>query len=383
MPITSEQHAATPVRPYAVVILFLLATCAVMNIYYTQPIVASIAALFHVSASAASAAYTVASMSYSMSLVLCGWLATRFGAKRVMVSSGIALGVLALVPIDAYASFLLVRMLQGLLAAGIPAIGMAYVNRAYEFPQRAHAVFVAGLLFGATSARVFGGIGAYYLGVVGLHVSLLLMTGLVAMAAVALLPDARQAQPSHSPLDLLRETASRSTRYGAATAFMFFAAFAAIYNTLGFVLTGVYGLDDFEIGLVFAIGVTGIVASQIVPGIAQRHGVYMIVSVMYLLAAAAVAALAVEFFISILLGIAGLNFAIFGIHTAVSQQTAALARRKEHAMSIYMTCYFLGGTAGAGTAGMLYSVHGWHAVLALSIVFVFAGFLINLRRSPP
>ena len=370
-----------PVQPYIVVVLFLLAICAVVNIYYTQPIVASITSLFNVSAREASAAYTVASMSYSVSLVFCGWLATRFGAKRVMISSGIALGVVALIPVDTYASFLFARMLQGLLAAGIPAIGMAYVNRIYECPQRVHAIFVAGLLFGATLARVFGGIGAYYLGVRELHVSLLLVTGLVAIAAAAVFPEDRQTDQSNSPLDLLRETTSRSTRYGAVTAFMFFAAFAAIYNTLGFVLASAYGLDDFEIGLVFAIGVTGVVASQIMPGIAQRRGVYVVVSVMYLLAAAAAMALAVESFISVLLGIACLNFAIFGIHTTVSQQTASRAKRKEHAMSIYMICYFLGGTAGAGIAGLLYPLYDWYAVLALSVLFVGMGFLINIRQA--
>jgi predicted MFS family arabinose efflux permease len=381
LPIRNKRHVTAPVQSYAAFVLFLLATCAVVNIYYTQPIVASIASLFNVSTRAASAAYTVASMSYSVSLVFCGWLATRFGAKRVMISSGIALGAVALIPVDTYATFLFARMLQGLLAAGVPAIGMAYVNRIYENPQRMHAIFIAGLLFGATLARVLGGIGAYYMGVRELHVSCLLVTSLVAMAAAAVLPEDRQTGESHSPLDLLRETTSRSTLYGAVTAFMFFAAFAAVYNTLGFVLAGNYGLDDFEIGLVFAIGVTGMVASQIVPGVVQYRGVYVVVSVMYLLAAAAVTALAFESFINVLIGIACLNFAIFGIHTAVSQQTASLAKRKEHAMSVYMICYFLGGTTGAGIAGLLYPLYGWHAVLALSVLFVGMGFLINLRRA--
>lgn len=367
--------ARAPIK--AATVLFSLATCAVVNIYYTQAIVASLMVHFSVSPEAASAAYTVASISYAIALFFCGWLARRFGAKRTMVGSAMALGLVALIPVSAYESYLLVRMLQGVFAAGIPAIGMAYVHNAYDRPEPLHAIFVAGLLFGAMSARVLGGIGAHYLGVQGLHMSLLILTGLVAVVAAFILPKDRHARQSDRLFDLLREASAPSTRFGAVTAFMFFAAFTAIYNTVGFELVATFGLNDLEIGLVFTVGIAGVAASQVMPGIGQRHGVHAVVALLYLFAIVAAIALAVKSLLTILVGLACLNFAVFGIHSTVSQQTAALAEHKEPAMSLYMICYFLGGTAGAGIAGVLYPAYGWYAVLGLSTLFVLMGLAVD------
>ncbi len=161
----SKPRAATRIDSLAPLVLFFLPAVAVMNVYFTQPIVGTIAEHYRVSSQAAASSYTVANIGYCMALLFYGTLGACFGSKRAMAAAGMLLGVPLLIPVTYYHDFLSLRLAQGVFAAAIPAIGMAYIRKAYPHNARLHGLFVAGLLFGSMTSRVFGGIGSHYLGV--------------------------------------------------------------------------------------------------------------------------------------------------------------------------------------------------------------------------
>lgn len=364
---------------YAPVVLFLLPAVAVMNIYYTQPIVGTIQTHFQVSTQSASSAFTVASLGYSVALLFYGVVAARVGAKKVMVTVSLGLGALLFIPTNDYEGFLLVRLLQGVLVAGIPAIGIAYVHKIYQRPQRLHAIFVSGLLFGAMLSRVLGGIGAYYVGVE--HLTDLLIGSCVATgvaASLILKPDS-VGRSNVSPLALIREARTASTLYGAVMAFLFFSAFTAIYNSIGFELKSIYQLDDFEIGLVFLVGLSGVISAQLMSHLKTSGNTHTYLTFLFLIAATGTMLTLLKSIPGILLGLIIVNFSIFGIHTLVSAHTAAFAENKEQAMSLYMMSYFLGGAAGADLATRFYQIFAWRGVVMLSVGIMAVGILVNIR----
>lgn len=100
------------------------------NLYITQPLFPQFSEEFHVSPAVASLSLSASTVALSFSLILFGSLSEAWGRKRLMTFSIFAASfitiVLAFSP--SFEILLLLRVIQGIVFAGIPAIAMAYLG---------------------------------------------------------------------------------------------------------------------------------------------------------------------------------------------------------------------------------------------------------------
>ncbi|MFB7464824.1 MFS transporter [Streptomyces sp. NPDC056224] len=256
----------------------------------------------------------------------------------------------------------------GPLAAGLAA------------PERRGEV-VGTLLSGSTGgmllARAFSGSLGEWLGwrapyLVAAVVVLLLATVLARILPVTA-PPSRQPYPGllAEPLRLLRAEPElrRSCFYQAAV----FGGFSAVWTCLALLMTGpAYGLGAHAVGMLALVGAATLLCTPFAGRLVDRRGpdrVNLFCVLGVLLAAAVLAAGARG-------GAAGLAALVVGtLLLDVAMQSGMVANQarvyalrddaRSRLNTAYMTCAYLGGSAGSWAGVHVYGRAGWHGVCAL------------------
>ncbi|HDX8376069.1 TPA: MFS transporter, partial [Aeromonas dhakensis] len=139
-----------------------------LNLYQTHPLLPLLAEVFSVSSLSASWALAGCTAGLAVSLLVCARLADRFGRRRIMLWSlaGAILLSLLISLVSQFEQLLLLRILQGVLLAGLPATAIAYMGE--EFSKRALlsavGVYIAANSLGGIAGRVVGGLLAGWFG---------------------------------------------------------------------------------------------------------------------------------------------------------------------------------------------------------------------------
>ncbi len=139
-----------------------------LNLYQTHPLLPLLAEVFSVSSLSAGWTLAGCTAGLAVSLLVCARLADRFGRRRIMLWS-LACAILISLLISLVSQFeqlLLLRILQGVLLAGLPATAIAYMGE--EFSKRALlsavGVYIAANSLGGIAGRVVGGLLAGWFG---------------------------------------------------------------------------------------------------------------------------------------------------------------------------------------------------------------------------
>ena len=139
-----------------------------LNLYQTHPLLPLLAEVFSVSALSASWTLAGCTAGLAGSLLVCARLADRFGRRRIMLWTLAAAILLSLcIPWVTHFDVLVsLRILQGVLLAGLPATAIAYMGE--EFSKRALlsavGVYIAANSLGGIAGRVVGGLLAGWFG---------------------------------------------------------------------------------------------------------------------------------------------------------------------------------------------------------------------------
>ena len=228
--------------------LFAAGVATFSLLYATQAVLPQITGEFGVTASAASLSVSVATGALALAVLPMATLSEAVGRRTTMVASlAVATGLGVLIPLSPNLAVLLVlRGLQGIALAGLPATAMAYLGE--EMSGRALAgamgLYVAGNSIGGMTGRLVAGLVADVAGLrAGMWADAALALACTALI-VGLLPRSRRfvAQPlalrplGAGVLAALRDPALRSLY---AVAALLMGCFVGVYNFLGFRL-----LDD-------------------------------------------------------------------------------------------------------------------------------------------
>lgn len=133
-----------------------------LNLYQTHPLLPLLAEVFSVSSLSAGWTLAGCTAGLAVSLLVCARLADRFGRRRIMLWSlaGAILLSLLISLVSQFEQLLLLRILQGVLLAGLPATAIAYMGE--EFSKRALlsavGVYIAANSLGGIAGRVVGGL---------------------------------------------------------------------------------------------------------------------------------------------------------------------------------------------------------------------------------
>jgi predicted MFS family arabinose efflux permease len=361
-------------------VLLLAIACgvAVSNIYFPQALTPLVAADLRVPADTAALAVTATQFGYAGGIFLLVPLGDRLPHRRLLACLLVATGMSLLAAAAAPSLPMLVgaSALVGLTTVAAPIIGsmaagLVAGNRVGAVSGALLSGSVGGILVGRAAGGALGerlGWRAPYLAAAVLT---LLVAALLARVVPVTTPRTRQRYPAMlvEPLKLMRREPAlrRSCLYQACV----FAGFSAVWTSLPQLLTGpTYGLTTQAVGVLGLLGVVTMICVPLAGRLADRVGPdpVNLACLVGTIAAAAVLAAGV---LGGPTGLVGLAVGVLLLDvTMQSGQAANLTRiyaiRADSRLNTaYMTCAFLGGSAGSWLGALLCAELGWPAVSAL------------------
>lgn len=362
----------------------LCGVCAFLELYCTQPLLPLLAKLFHASKTGVGMTVSAATLGVAIAAPVFGALTERLSRKRVIVYSilGVSLPTLLAATSTSLAQLIFWRFLQGIMVPGIVAVVVTYIGEEWP-PERVALImsfYVSGTALGGFIGRISAGILADYF---SWRVSFLVLgiASLAGTAAVAAwLPESRRRTPHTTP------SAPRAP-FPSQVRAMFenrrlAATFAVGFNVL-FSLVGVFTWITFYLSAPpFSLSVTALSSLFFV----YLIGLVITPSAGYLITRIGLRAgiggaitcgiLGVLLTLShslsvVILGLAALSSGVFIAQTASQShlRVAAPPGARVTAAGIYITCYYLGGTAAGVVPGAFWAIGKWPACVAF-IVFM-------------
>ncbi|GAA0638158.1 MFS transporter [Streptomyces thermocarboxydovorans] len=376
--------------------LLLAVTCAVAvgNLYFPQAITPLVAEDLHTSADSASAAVTATQAGYTAGMFLLVPLGDRLPHRSFLVvlllltgagllAAGCAPSLPFLVAASALIGFTTVAApLVGPLAAGLVAA------------ERRGAVLgtlMTGSIGGMLLARAFSGTLGERLGwrapYLAAAVLVLVLAAVLARSLPVTTPPSSQPYPAllAGSLRLLRTEPElrRSCLYQATV----FAGFSAVWTCLALLLTGpAYGMGAQAVGLLALVGGATMICTPLAGRLVDRHGpgpVNLACLLGVLLSAAVLTAGALG-------GVPGLAALVAGtLLLDVAMQSGMVANQariyalragaRSRLNTAYMTCAYLGGSAGSWLGTRAWAEAGWPGVCALPALLTLPALARHLK----
>lgn len=382
-------RGTTPYRR-ANLALFFAGFVAFSTLYDFQPLLPFLSREFGVTPTLGSLALSAATFALAWTLPVSGSLSDALGRRGLMAVAVLLTSLLALATAAASALPLLIalRLLQGMVLAGVPAVAMAYLSEEVE-PRAlgaAMGLYIAGNAMGGMFGRILtAGLAAFFpwrTAVAAIGGLSLILSGLFLL----LLPPSRRfhRRPfrvgalTTSLLAHLRDPGLLSLF---AVAFACMGAFVTFYNYLIFrLLAPPYGLSSSQVGWIFLSYAFGACGSGIMGGLVERLGRgRVLLSALTVMAAGLLLTLFSPLPV-LLTGTVVLTVGFFGAHSVASAWVGARTRKnRAQAASLYLFFYYLGSSISGSGGGFFWSRWGWNGVAALIFALLGLAALAALR----
>jgi YNFM family putative membrane transporter len=373
-----------------------MATFALL--YSTQALLPELATEFGVSSAQSTLSLSLTTLGLGVALLVAGPWSDVVGRTRMIHLSLTASAVVGLACAFAptWSALLVLRLLQGVALAGLPAVATAYLRE--EMHPSSHArvagLYIGGTALGGMAGRLLAGpVGEAAGWRWGLASTALL--GLVCALVVAVaLPPSRHFRPAPTGAAAVLRMARRAVSDPGLLALYAVGgcsvgALVAVLNTLGFRLTGA----PFDLGLglaslVFLVYPLGSVSSAMSGRLADSHGRRAVLPVGCALAVVGVLLTLPSYLPLVLLGLALLTIGFFAVHGVASGWVPARAHAggvsTGQAASLYLFTYYLGSSVFGSLGGRAWTDAGWPGVVVLSAALLVVTALLaqRLRHTP-
>ena len=380
------------------VALFAAGVATFALLYSTQALLPELARSFHVSAAQTTLSVSLTTAGLGLALLAAGPASEVLGRTGLIRCSVNASGVVALACAVAprWSWLLALRLLQGVVLAGLPAAATAYLREELDPGSyaRAAGLYIGGNALGGMTGRLLTGAVADLAGWRWALASVALL-GLLCAAIVAVtLPASRNFTPAPAhPRELARMFTGAVSDpgllalYGIGACCM--GAFVGVYNVMGFRLTTApFGLSVAAAGLVFPVYAIGTVSSAAAGRLADRFSRRAVVPAGCLITAAGVLLTLPASLPAVVAGLAVMTTGFFAVHGVASSWVPVRAHAggvaSAQAASLYLFAYYLGSSVFGNLAGHAWTAGGWPAVVALALSLVAVSGLLAawLRRTP-
>lgn len=325
-------------------------------------------------------------------------LSERFGRGRLLVISALtatALGlVLPLAP-DA-TTLILLRALQGIAIAGVPAVAMTWLSEELDPAHlgRAMGIYVAGTTVGGLTGRL---IPAGLLEIVDWRTSLVASSAVaLAMAVVmtVLLPKQRRFEPKK--IGPRSEIAAMLGHLGNPRllglfiiAFVGMGVFVSLYNFFGFRMIDHFGLSPALVGVVFFMYLSGTWSSARAGAMTDKYGRGRVLIAGAALMLVGLLATMSAWLPGALIGLFLFTASFFAMHSTASSWIglAATSHRAE-ASSMYLFSYYAGSSLVGAATGVVFAWTSWSgfililAAILLGVVVTAAALARAERHAP-
>jgi len=325
-------------------------------------------------------------------------LSERFGRGRLLIISALtatALGlVLPLAP-DA-TTLILLRALQGIAIAGVPAVAMTWLSEELDPAHlgRAMGIYVAGTTVGGLTGRL---IPAGLLEIVDWRTSLVASSAVaLAMAVVmtVLLPKQRRFEPKK--IGPRSEIAAMLGHLGNPRllglfiiAFVGMGVFVSLYNFFGFRMIDHFGLSPALVGVVFFMYLSGTWSSARAGAMTDKYGRGRVLIAGAALMLVGLLATMSAWLPGALIGLFLFTASFFAMHSTASSWIglAATSHRAE-ASSMYLFSYYAGSSLVGAATGVVFAWTSWSgfililAAILLGVVVTAAALARAERHAP-
>jgi YNFM family putative membrane transporter len=370
--------------------LFFAGFVTFSTLYTFQPLFPNLVREFSISPAVASLSLSFATFALAITLPLSGSLSDIWGRRRMMgfavlLASGLAL---ASATCTSLPTLLGVRLVQGVVLAGVPAVAMAYLNEEVE-PRAlgsAMGLYIAGNACGGMTGRILTAwlteLMSWRSAVAGIGLFSLLLGGLF----LYLLPPSRNflrrplrlGQLTASLIGHLRNPGLLCLYF---LAFTCMGGFVTLYNYVTFRLLGPeFRLSQAEVALIFLAYAFGACGSSVMGRLVERFGRSQILfTALAVMAVGLLLTLFSQLF-AVVLGIVVFTIGFFITHAIASAWVGLLAdRARGQASSLYLFAYYLGSSISGTGGGFFYGAWGWHGVVLLILLLIGAALLAGLR----
>ena len=367
--------AATHSRTRTAAVVF-AGFCAFTTLFAPQPMLPMLARLFNVTPGQASLLVTVSTLAVAIAAPFAGVVADRFGRKRVIVPAAFLLSVPTLLAATAstFGQLLFWRFLQGVFTPGIFAVIIAYVNEEWEDGAgAATAAYITGTVLGGFTGRVLAAFVAAHAGWRWAFLALGLLNLMGAMAIRAWLPPGRYFKRvrSNAPLGAAMLRHLRNPRLAATYAVGFCVMFTLLgtFTYVNFYLAAPpFRLSTAALGQLFAVYLVGAVITPRAGRMIDRMGHRFALVVAFSGGAAGIALTLVPSLPVVLLGLMLTCTGVFIANSAGSSYVGSAATEsRASAVGLYVTFYYVGGSAGSAVPGLLWAHPTWPQCVALTI----------------
>jgi len=356
-------------------------------LYSLQPLMPEISDTFSITPTHASLTLSVTTIAMALTMLFIGSLSDSVGRRFIMTAALVISSVIALLSAFSlgYTGLLLLRILQGVALAGLPAIAMTYLSEEIEPRSLGYAMglYISGNSIGGMAGRFISGVvtdwfswraAVGFIGILGLC---------AAVVFWLVIPPSRhfvKATPGFkNPIPLLWSQC-RNPRllclYG--LGFLLMGGFVTLFNYIGFELTGEpYHLSQSIVGTLFVVYLMGTVSSTWMGRLADRYGRSHVLGIaLGIILAGAVCTAHPELWVKII-GLALFAFGFFGGHSIASSWVGLVANQhKSQANALYLFFYYLGSSVSGTGGGLLYSHLGWIGIVGMIGVYVLIGFVL-------
>ena len=358
-------------------------------LYSTQAMLPALSASLRLTPAQASLTVSAAAIGLALAVIPISALSERYGRTAVMTASVFSAAAIALVLPFApdLTTLTVLRALQGVALAGLPATAMAYLAEEVHPTALASAMglYVAGNSIGGMSGRLVSGIVAGAYGWRWGLASVAVLSLLCAIAFRVLIPRARHFRPGPiSPAALLRTVTShlRNPLLGRlfALGLLFMTVFGAVYTVMGFRLVGApFGLSQSLASSIFAVYLVGTFASAASARITGRLGRR---GTLYLAIGTTSAGLLLTLPDSLPLALLGLVLITAGFFTGHCVASASVGRTATHgraqASALYLAAYYLGNSLGGTLGADAYHAGGWSGTVLVALAAMALAVAITL-----
>lgn len=354
-------------------------TCAlaVANVYFAQPLLASMAQSLGVASGLIGVVVTATQVGYALGLLFIVPLGDRVNRKRLIITQ-VVLSAIALAAVGASQQWLALlgaMIMMGLLAV-VAQVLVAYAAVLATPSQRGQAVgtVTSGIVLGILLARFTSGLIA---DLAGWRAVYFISSGLMLTVAVVfwkVVPAAVSPRTQHTYQALIRSLfkllmTEPVLRIRGLLALLIFAAFSVLWTAMVLPLSAApLTLSHTAIGMFGLAGVAGALAARRAgrwadQGLGQRvTGISLgLLTLSWLLITFAETSL-----IALVCGVVLLDFAVQAVH--VTNQSLIFAARPDaqsRMVGAYMCFYSVGSALGAAAATQVYALWGWMAVSLL------------------
>ncbi|MEC0369267.1 MFS transporter [Paenibacillus chibensis] len=358
-------------------------------LYYTQPLMPEFSKEFGIAPVTASLSLSLTTLILAFSMIIVGSLSESWGRKPIMIVAMIAASILTLVTAMApnFHVLLVLRMILGVVLAGLPAIAMAYLGEEIA-PASLGAVmglYISGNSIGGMGGRVITGvltdlwnwrIAIIAIGFLGLVFSIVFML---------LLPPSRhfKARPLRFG-SLLRSLGSQFKDPGLlilyALGFLLMGSFVSLYNYIGYQLIAPpYSLSQTLVGFIFIVYIAGTFSSTWMGKMADTHGRPLMLWIGLLIFLCGALLTLSPVLVVKIAGIIIFTFGFFGSHSIASSWIGLRAKHeKAQASSLYLFFYYAGSSVGGTLGGTFWSAYGWHGVVGMIASFLIVALLLAM-----